>query len=289
MEAAAKDLGVNRTTVARHISALEDNLESRVLTRGVNGYEPTDIGLEILDLANEVEEQVISIERRVSGRDQKLDGEIRISTPLPLAAGVMAPLIAEFSRQFPDIRLYIQGTNELTDLDRREADVVIRLTKAPPPNWIGRRLTDVNWCLYEGRDGLPATADGTTPFITSDVHPIDERIILERLGSFRMVAQSNDAMIVREMIAKGIGVGPLPCSMGDRDRRLRRRSKPLPSGGWGFWILTHEDLRETQRVRRFMQFMGDGLKKHADLFTGDIEGKEKSDDRLREMVEELKP
>ncbi len=58
--------------------------------------------------------------------------------------------------------------------------------------------------------------------------------------------------------------------MGDTDPSLQRVSSVLPNVGWGLWILTHEDLRWTARVKAFTDFMFDAMSNQKDLIEGRI-------------------
>ena len=63
------------------------------------------------------------------------------------------------------------------------------------------------------------------------------------------------------MLRTGIGVGVLPTFMQDKHPELVAVSEPIPELAAPVWILTHPDLRKTERVRAFMQFVGDAIRK----------------------------
>ncbi len=268
MEAAAKELGVNRTTVARHISALEAQLGEKALQRESDGYHPTEVGAEVLAIAQEAEDRVVTIERRISGKDQSLQGEIRVSAPQPMTAGHLTPILLDFAKEYPDITLHIQGTNDLINLNRGEGDVVVRVTQQPPLSWVGRKLSNFRWALYGG-DCKYSRADAATAEqpITTPVPVItgltDDSIIssLSRyLAQPVVAARCDDVTTMREMVANGFGVARLPCGMGEPDPRLVRLSPPFDDDGWDLWILTHEDTYTSNRVKVFMRFVGDRLR-----------------------------
>jgi DNA-binding transcriptional LysR family regulator len=65
-----------------------------------------------------------------------------------------------------------------------------------------------------------------------------------------------------------VGLAVLPCYLGETDTRLRRFDKPLPDVSTELWLLTHEDLRRTARVRAFMEFAGPALAALGPLLRG---------------------
>ncbi len=277
MEAAAKELGVNRTTVARHITALENELGEKALQRESDGYHPTEVGAEVLAIAQEVEDRVVTIERRISGKDQSLRGEIRISAPQAMAAGHLAPILHDFSKEYPDIVLNVQGTNDLINLNRGEGDVVLRVTQQPPLSWVGRKLADFRWALY-GADCEYSRADaataekpmkGPTPVIMG----LDDDSISSTLSPYLaqpvVAARCDDAMTIREMVAGGLGIARMPCAMGEPDPRLVRLSPVFEDDGWDLWILTHEDTYSSNRVKVFMRFVGDRMRALRGIYSGE--------------------
>jgi DNA-binding transcriptional LysR family regulator len=63
------------------------------------------------------------------------------------------------------------------------------------------------------------------------------------------------------MLRTGIGVGVLPTFMEAKHPELVAVSDPIPELAQPVWMLTHPDLRQTARVRAFMQFVGDAIAK----------------------------
>ncbi len=277
MEAAAKELGVNRTTVARHIAALEAELGEKALQRDSDGYHPTEVGAEVLAIAQEVEDRVVTIERRISGKDQSLQGEIRISAPQAMTAGHLGPILLDFAKEYPDIVLNVQGTNDLINLNRGEGDVVLRVTRQPPLSWVGRKLADFRWALYGADCKYSKSEAATTDRPITDPTPVitgltDDSIISSLapyLSQPVVAARCDDIMTVREMTAAGFGVAKMPCAMGEPDPRLVRLSPVFEDDGWDLWILTHEDTYASNRVKVFMRFVGDRMRGHRHMYAGE--------------------
>jgi len=71
---------------------------------------------------------------------------------------------------------------------------------------------------------------------------------------------------MKQLIKAGLGVGRLPCFMGDLDPSLQRVFPVFSRVGWSLWLLTHEDLRHTTRI--FTEFMAKALNTQKDLIEG---------------------
>ena len=79
----------------------------------------------------------------------------------------------------------------------------------------------------------------------------------EHAAPERMVYRINTVLGLAEAAAAGIGLAVLPCFIGAATAGLTRLTAPLPELANGIWLLTHADLRQTARVRAFMDFAGE--------------------------------
>ena len=77
----------------------------------------------------------------------------------------------------------------------------------------------------------------------------------------RIVYRINTVLGLAEAAAAGIGLALLPCFIGAATPGLTRLAGPLPELANGIWLLTHADLRQTARVRAFMDFAGGEIAK----------------------------
>ena len=90
----------------------------------------------------------------------------------------------------------------------------------------------------------------------------------ERAASGRVVYRINTVLGLAEAAAAGIGFALLPCFIGAATPGLRRLSAPLPELANGIWLLTHADLRQTARVRAFMDFAAGEIAKQRKTIEG---------------------
>jgi DNA-binding transcriptional LysR family regulator len=94
--AAACELGVNQTTIARRIAALETALSIRLVDRRRDGYRLTEAGAAILAQAERVAAEAETVERLVEVRKRDLAGVIRVTAPTVFADVILTPWLAEF-------------------------------------------------------------------------------------------------------------------------------------------------------------------------------------------------
>jgi DNA-binding transcriptional LysR family regulator len=69
--------------------------------------------------------------------------------------------------------------------------------------------------------------------------------------------------LVNQLVAAGLGMGVavLPCYLADGEPRLRRVLPPIAGLVTELWLVTHDDMRRTARVRAFMALVGDGVRR----------------------------
>lgn len=152
LQEAAQALNVNYTTVWRRIQGLEKEMGAQLFIGGRKGYEPTQIGREVIHYARSISDNMNAIERVISGQNTELKGLIRITAPAQAINTLLPSTLKIFQTLYPQIQLDIVLGNEALDLEAREADIAIRVTHQVPSNLIGRCLGKVGWSLYVHRD-----------------------------------------------------------------------------------------------------------------------------------------
>jgi DNA-binding transcriptional LysR family regulator len=285
---AARALRVNHTTVLRRIGAFEARLGITLFDRLPSGYVLTAGGEELVETAGRINDSVTALERRLSGRDTRIEGTLRLATTDTLMASVLPKILAAFRAVHPGVLVEVSTANAFASLTRRDADVALRPAADPPENLVGRRLSRVGFAIYgSGRLVERVEAEGADPadpagldWIWPDAALASTAVgrwMHDRVPATRPVLRVDSLVAMREAAAAGVGLAVLPCYLGDTDARLRRFDKPLPDVSTGLWLLTHEDLRQTARVRAFMEFAGRALAVLEPLLQGDAPWKAAAD------------
>jgi DNA-binding transcriptional LysR family regulator len=90
----------------------------------------------------------------------------------------------------------------------------------------------------------------------------------ENLPATSLALRANNLIGLLSGAVAGMGVAPLPCFMGDVEPNLTRLYPLDPKIASELWLLTHEDLRNTARIRAFMDFMATSITGDRDLLEG---------------------
>ena len=274
IRAAASALSVNHSTVARRITAFEKKLGVRLFERLPNGYVLTSTGEEMMKSAQHIEDEIVKLDRQVIGRDAELNGVLRVTMPTVLATHLLMSDISAFTKLYPSIQLEMAFSSEEFNLRKREADIAIRLTPNPPEYLVGRRILHPAKGVYASHDYLRHHDPDKEPEKLSwigweELSSSSQWNKDSRFSSAPVVHKADDLLAQLEAVKAGIGIAMLPCFLADTVPSLERLERITAKGTCGdLWILTHEDLRATARVRAFIDYMLNAFEQHRDLLEG---------------------
>ena len=274
LSGAARELGVNHSTVFRRIDAIEKKLEVRLFERHSSGYAMTEAGEAALEAGERIENEVLGLSRKLVGRDLNLRGIIRVAAPDALLVKILMPYIRDFSQRFPEIQLELVTSNNYMNLSKREADLAIRVTQSPPDTAIGHRICSMNSAIYASNEYL-SNHRGSNLDDYSWLMP-DESLahlpFTEWLKKNHPKAKKslycNTLPALHEAALQHIGIVSLPCFLADTDTGLKRISDPVAALSSELWLLTHPDLRRTARIKALMDFLIASLEKEKGLIEG---------------------
>ncbi len=277
LSGAARELGVNHSTVFRRIGAIEKKLGVRLFERLATGYVMTEAGEAILESGERIENEVFGLTRKLIGRDLHLSGVLRVAVPDALLMKVVMHHLAKFSQRYPAIQFELVISNDYLNLTRREADIAIRATRLPPDTAVGRRLCAIMTTIYGSAEYLARQTEDAIEnyaWLMPDEN-LEHLPVTKWLGTKRVSVKlrCNTLLGLYEATVEGFGVSALPCFLADPDTRLKRIMSPPDKLASELWLLTHPDLRRTARVKALMDFLTEALQKEKDLIEGRLPGR----------------
>src|SRR5215467_3056162 len=162
LSAASRQLRVPLATVSRRVAELEQHLHVRLLHRGSRKVVLTDAGQTYVTSCRRIIEEIAEIERTTSGEYRAPQGELTISLPAVLGRTHVLPIVVEFQRTFPDIRMRMQLTDRTVNLLEEHVDVALRVGELPDSSMIATRVGLVRPVLcaspaYLKKRGVPKT------------------------------------------------------------------------------------------------------------------------------------
>lgn len=157
LSGAARRLGVTHSTVFRRLSAIEEQIGVRLFERFRDGYVPTPAGETAAETAARLEDEVLTLERKLSGQDLRPSGVVRITTTDTLGTILMRHLPA-MRALHPGIQFEVAISNAMANLTPGSGD------SDPTYRGAARDPGGPARCGYRPRDlwveGLPVRPSG---------------------------------------------------------------------------------------------------------------------------------
>ena len=269
---AGRALRVSQTTVARRVAALEEALGLALFERRSAGYALTADGEALLRHARQVSAAAEQFTQAAASRTRDLSGSVRLTTQ-DIFMVVLAPMLRELHDLHPAIMIELDEGQEMRDLGAGEADIALRsVSNAQGGGVVGRRLCGDDWTLYCSREyadarGVPTTREELKKhaFIGGGGGGLWKAYSawLDDLGlQEQVIMHHGSATGMLSAIRSGLGIAVLPAILGDSDPDLVRCIPPKAHHKRSLWLLTHERVRHTPRVRTVIDFLYDRLSRH---------------------------
>lgn len=275
ISAAAKKLGIPKSTISRKIQFLEDQTGAVLFRKGSRKLATTDIGQALYEhcerIAAEIEEAGLGTARMQT----ELRGTLRVSMPVDFGIGWLSRAIAAFAVSYPDIHLVIDANSRWVDVSVEPYDVAVQLGPLPETQGGTRRLASITRGVYASpqfldRAGAPLNIEDFGRFDCI----VTEHQRAEGVWNFRSELGAkvinvagrvtvNHIGIARELVIGGVGLGILPNIMCQNDVRTRRLVRVLTD--WESPSLEVSATfpgkrKESRRLRTFLDFMEQKLK-----------------------------
>ena len=251
---AARDLGVDGTTVARRLANVEAALGARLFERERGRVVPTEAAEAVLARLARVDDELRQLHDTVSGADARVEGEVRITAvPMVFIYGLV-PRFAELLDAHPMLRIEGLVDSALLGITtRRDADIAVRGGRPDTdPEAVTRKLGELTYGVYCRRDIVENEPE--PPWLgyahRSMGQPqagwIDEQLAAEgRQARLR----GNDAQALVHCLLKGLGKSLLPDALARAHPELIRLETERRPPTREVWLLMHPSGREIRRIR----------------------------------------
>ncbi|MBV9930908.1 MAG: LysR family transcriptional regulator [Alphaproteobacteria bacterium] len=276
LTAAATRLGLDHSTLSRRIAALEHGLGAKLFDRAPTGYTLTEQGTRLVPMAEEMERLAIGAAETVGGTAANVAGTVRIGSPEGFGSWFLAPRIGRLTETWPQLRVQLVAAAATFSLAKRDADVVISVSRPQDGRLTVSRLIDYDLGLYAAPTYLaahPPIAGAVDLKGHRFVTYIEDLLHFPELDFVRQVApegctaleSSNLVAQLRATVA-GAGLCVLPAFLAAGDARLVRILPDAIALTRSLWLIVHQDLAELARIRAVVRFIRDAVDAERALF-----------------------
>lgn len=273
LSAAARDLQLTQPTLGRHIAEIEATLGAALFLRSQGGLAPTDAALLLKPHAEAMEAAASALVRTASGGIDEARGVVRLTASEMIGVEVLPPILAGFREAHPAIVIELALSNLNQDLSRRDADIAVRMARPTQKALVARKLGRVGISLYAHKSYLARTGQPRSlaelqdhALIGFDADPWSLRYF-RRSGLsvtpelFALKTDSEHAQLAA--LRAGFGIGGCQDGIARRNPDLVAVLPSLVHFELEMWLVMHEDLRATRRVRLLYDHLARALQAYA--------------------------
>ncbi|MEM8796623.1 MAG: LysR family transcriptional regulator [Pseudomonadota bacterium] len=264
LSTAGKLLGLDTSTVGRHIDQLESDLNVKLFDRSPQGYALTPEGNRLLPFAETMENTALHIEDEVAGGGDRLSGPVRIGAPEGVSNYVLTDIATAFCEANPQIELQLVALPRTFSLSKREADIAITVTPPETGRLKIQKIADYSLYLYstekaEERFG-PVHQISDLKKVRG-IGYIPDLIFDDALNYIPEVSPeitphltSASLLIQIRWTLSGAGVCILPDYVGRRHPELKPILQDEVAFQRSYYMLQHQDMAGVLKVKRTIEF-----------------------------------
>jgi DNA-binding transcriptional LysR family regulator len=237
--AAARKLGVSRSSVSKAIAKLEHALGASLLNRSTRHLSLTEIGAAFFDYCTRINSEVDEAHRMIEGLNSQPRGVLKVAASVAFGTLHIAPAIGDFMHRYPELMIDMTITDRVVDLAEEGYDVVICTTRDLPLSLVARKLAPIRRKIcatpdYFDEFGVPNFPQDLTNHNCLDyVHSGDKglwrfngpdgEVSVPVSGRLRI----NDDEALSQVVLGGFGLALLPTFIIGKDIQAKRLKSVL--------------------------------------------------------------
>lgn len=261
---AAKAMKLGIATLSRRIDRLESALKVPLFVRQQSGYQLTEDGAELIERAEAMEAAALAFTSGAAAQAQ-MTGKVRLATAENLAAHLILPALPAFHAQYPELVIELITDIDTVNLQRRDADLAVRMVKPERGNVVLRRLGTLGYGLYgsagymtrRDKSENPGSYEGDAFITWSDAQShLPAAQWLERVLRGRRPAVITTSLSAQLAAAKaGLGLAVLPHFLAV-DTALVLVASDI-GVDQPIYLVIQSDLAQSRRTRALADFLSD--------------------------------
>ncbi len=272
---ASENLNLSQSAISRQISSLEHELGTTLFHRHARGLIMTEQGEILFQSACDVSDRLKQVEMQLNDTSNLPAGPLNVTTLEFIASTWLTPQLSSFKKLFPKIQLTILLNDRIYNLNRREADVAIRLQRSDSSDIIERHMTSIEFSLcaskkYLEKNGYPKKKSDleqhlmigyplntTTPFAKPNW-------IFKKLNID--IVNNPNVILINSMHARytavknGIGISPLPNYIINQEDDFEILYPEVKIPNVDMYFVYPQERKNSRRIRVFKEFLFDNIK-----------------------------
>ena len=231
--AAARALGLPKSTLSRHVGQLEKRLGVRLLERSTRHFRLTDVGEHYYAKAREILAELAAADKELAEVRTAPCGVVRLAAPLSAAQYVLPLILPAFMARHPLIKLQVIVSDKPVDLVGDKIDIAIRARTALGNEALTMKKLTSSYRVLVASPAFAAehkvtdlACPSALPFLSSSELDAAQSLTLVGSSGKRVAVNvaprlmTTDFNLVRDAAIAGLGIGLSAHRGGDgRNRR----------------------------------------------------------------------
>ena len=265
---ASINLGVSQPTLSRQLVAMEKQLGQSLFNRSTQGINLTEFGSALLEEVRVMQKSAFRLQRLASGKADKVSGKLRLSVNEIIANYYLPNILPEFLDLYPDIFIEVEVTNKASNLDRRDADIAIRMFQPKQFDLVTRRLFNIPLGFYASHTYLDkfGCPESHEALFSHRVLGYDRDTQIEKGSQALGWDLKNEDFSFRcdfmpmhiELARKGGGIvvthSKLAKTLSLKEIDIGVKLPDLP-----LYLVCHRDVQHNKKIRCLMDYLGQSL------------------------------
>lgn len=237
---AAARLGISKSRVSKSVARLEAALGVRLLQRSTRRLSLTEVGEAYFEHCDRIVDEMAQAENTIGSLHREPRGKLRFSAPVAFSTLHVAPALADFMLQYPELAVDMTISDRLVNLVDEGYDLALRIAPAPGDNLVARRLAPIRRKIcgspaYLARWGVPEKPEDLAGHNCLDYTYLTTQgfwhlrgpagdISVPVAGSLRI----NDDEALSQAVLGGLGLALLPTFIVGSELQAGRLVEVLP-------------------------------------------------------------
>ncbi|MBY4608360.1 LysR family transcriptional regulator [Rhizobium sp. 9T] len=273
--AAARHLGMPKSTVSKRVAELERRLGVRLIQRTSRSFALTELGREFFQHAQASIIEADMAEGIVRRHLAEPAGSVRLTASVPTAQFTLTEHLPALAARYPKLRLSVHVTDRFVDIVQEGFDIALRSHRAPLPDsaLVQRKLASHPFFIlaspdYIGAHGQPRRPEELAEHATIMTSLTENQWRLfsdggdEAVVTLQSVMAADEPYVLMEAAAAGLGITCLPASVCRKALTEGRLVRVLPgwtAGSIETTILMPHRRGQLPAVRAVVDFLAERL------------------------------
>lgn len=269
--AAARRMGLSRSAVNKLVLNLEDDLKVQLLHRTTRKVSPTATGQAFYERCIAILADLEEAERSLTHHQTEPKGQLRVNGPMSFGTLHLAPAIADFLRQYPDLHVELSLSDRFIDPVDEGFDITLRIAQPPTAaSLIAHELCPApvilcaapRYLTQHGTPQHPSELSQHACLAYGHLATDNQWTLVGADDSHRVTISgplcANNGEPLREAAVQGLGITLLPRFIIETELATGRLVHILPdyaAPALAAWVLYPVNRHLSTKVRLFTEFL----------------------------------